>query len=40
MNEGQLPLLIGAMLVAIGAIGGLSYICANYMKQRDEIDGD
>lgn len=40
MNEGQLPLYIAMMLVAVGVIGGLSYICGNYMRRRDEMDGD
>lgn len=40
MNEGQLPLLIAMMIVAVGVIGGLSYICGSYMNRRDEIDGD
>lgn len=40
MNEGQLPLLIAMMIVAIGVIGGLSYICGNYMSRRDEMDND
>ena len=32
--EGQLPLLVAFMLVAIGVMGGLSWIFAKYMKQR------
>ena len=40
MNDGQLPLLIAMMLVAVGLMGVLTYICGDYMKRRDEIEGD
>ena len=40
MDEGQLPLLIVMTLVAVGVIAGLSYICGEYIKRREELEGD